>query len=77
MDGPDLTGPVVDVELLTVERRLGVASIHAVQLSGDEHLAIGGCLRLRDEDGRLYQAVVEDIAPTRIGDNYSVRFREL
>jgi hypothetical protein len=77
MDGADLTGPVVDVELLTVERRTGVASVHAVQLGEDAPLVIGASLRLRDEHGRLYVAVVEEIAPTRIGDNYAVRFQEL
>lgn len=64
---------VVDLELGPVERQLGVAYVHDIDLAAGRTLAAGDRLVVRDEGGNLRAATVERIVPLRFGVKYRLQ----
>jgi hypothetical protein len=66
--GDAITKTVVPAVVGPAELDAGKTYVHDVELDGDENLAIGDRVEIRDEAGRMFAATVTD----RIGDRWQL-----
>ena len=62
--------PTFDLELSPMVRQIGVAYLHDVDLEAGQELAVDDRVRVRDEGGHLWDAVVTAVEEARLGRKY-------